>query len=110
MKPAKPASITRARQRDRVSAKLLGLALNFYRGEQTDDPLLSAMDFVAACGTFAADVPYWLDDLPEHSEKEKGKGRVQRYPSRRRKDLIAELHQFADFLNANVDRAAGHAL
>jgi hypothetical protein len=110
MKLAKPASATRARQRDRVSAELLGLALNFYRGEQAVEPLLLAMDFVAACDTFAADVPYWLDDLPEHSEKQRGKGRVQRYPSKRRKDLIAELHQFADFLNANVDRPAGPAL
>ncbi|UGY26666.1 hypothetical protein HU675_0007845 [Bradyrhizobium septentrionale] len=111
MKHAKSATVTRARQRDRVSAKLLGLALNFYRGEQASRPLLSAMDFVAAGDTFVADVRDCLDDLPEHLPGQKGKGRVQRYPSKRRKDLIAELHQFADFLNANTKRRrAGQAL
>src|SRR4051794_11206119 len=81
------------------------LALTFYRRERAKNPRRCAQSFVWACDDFVANVMSWVKDLPEHHTEQRGKGRVQLHPSQRRKDVVPELHQLADFLDANLKLA-----
>lgn len=95
------------RRRDWIALdkELERLASAFYRRERVKNPRLCAQSFVWACDDFVANVKGWVQDLPEHHPNQREKGRVQPLPSQRRKDVVPELHQLADFLDANLKLA-----
>lgn len=88
-----------------LDRELERLASAFYRGEKVKNPRLCAQSFVWACDDFVANVRAWVQDLPEHHPDQRDKGRPQPHPSQRRKDVVPELHQLGDFLDANLKLA-----
>ena len=60
-----------------------------------------------AVETFFGDVARWSDDMPRPHPRQLGKGRPQIQPSQQRIHVIAELEQFATFMDAAAARKAG---